>query len=393
MRRRDRVGRLPDSLRRARFSVAATFAIHGFVSGSWATRIPAIKDNLALGEGELGIALTGLAAGLFLGTRLTGRPVGRDGTRLPIRVVLPLLCLSLFGPAIATDLVTLTIAFAFVGLWSGFLDVVMNLNAVVVERDYRRPIMSSLHGMWSGGLLAGSSLGTAAAAVRAGVPLHFGVAAAVLALAALTLTRGLLATAVQPPGRSGERAGRAVELVAVLLLGGIAFSSFAAEGSAADWSAVYVHETVGAGQGIAGLAFTAFSLGMVASRFAGDAASARLGPVRTVRTGGLVAAAGLVLALAVPSPATSVVGFLLFGVGLAPIVPIAFSAAGAVGQNGAALSWAVTIAYLGAVSGPAVIGFVADAVSLRTALAFPVLLALTAAALAFAVSRAPGGRE
>lgn len=393
---RDRVGRpaLPDSLRRARVSVAATFAIHGFISGSWATRIPAIKDDLALGEGELGIALTGLAAGLFLGTRLTGRPVGRAGTRLPIRTVLPLQCVSLIGPALATDLVTLTLAFAFVGLWSGFLDVVMNLNAVVVERDYRRPIMSGLHGMWSGGLLAGSSVGATAAALRVGVPLHFGAVALTLAVAALVLTRGLLATAVEAPrGPGGRRPRNAVRIGAVLLLGAIAFSSFAAEGSAADWSAVYVHETVGTGQGVAGLAFAAFSLGMIASRFAADAVSARFGPVFAVRTGGLVAAGGLTLALAVPSQASAIVGFLLFGVGLAPIVPITFSAAGADGRDSAGLSWVVTIAYVGAVTGPAVIGFAADAVSLRAALTFPVLLALAAAALASAVASAPGGRR
>jgi MFS family permease len=189
--------------------------------------------------------------------------------------------------------------------------------------------------------------------------------------------------------------GKGARLVPVLLLGLIAFSSFAAEGSAADWSAVYVHETVGTGTGVAGLAFAAFSLGMVVARFVADAVAARFGPTAVVRGGGLVAAAGLGLALVAPHPATSVAGYLLFGVGLAPIVPITFSAAGALdrSRSGVALGWVVTIAYVGAVAGPAVIGFTADALSLRSALVFAVLLALTAAVFASTVATAPGGEE
>lgn len=383
-------------LRRARFSVGATFFIHGFVSGSWATRIPAIKAELGLDDGELGIALTGLAAGLFVGTRIAAWPVGRAGTRVTIRITLPLLCASLLSPALASDLVTLTAAFALVGLGSGFLDVVMNTNAVAVERGYRRPIMSSLHGYWSGGLLAGSAVGAGAAASGLGLGLHFGLAAAALVPSAIFATRGLLAAgdhhATAPIAGELHLAGGG-RLMSVLVLGLIAFSSFAAEGSAADWSAVYMDETVGTGPGVAALAFAAFSLGMIVARFGGDTIAARFGPTTTVRGGALLAAGGLALALVGTHPAPAVVGYLLFGVGLAPIVPITFSAAGALDRSGsgAALGWVVTIAYAGSVVGPAVIGFTADTLSLRVALVFPVVLALLAAAFASAVASAPGG--
>jgi hypothetical protein len=170
----------------------------------------------------------------------------------------------------------------------------MNANAVAVERGYGRPIMSGLHGVWSVGLLAGSAVGTGAAALGAGVVLHFTVVAAVLAVATVAATGGLLAaTPEEVPGLPRPRVWSAP----VLLLGLIAFSSFAGEGSAADWSAVYMRETVGTGTGAAGIAFVAFSLGMIASRFAGDALSASVGRTRVARGGGLVAAAGLALAL------------------------------------------------------------------------------------------------
>src|SRR5712691_6091944 len=115
---------MPQTLRSARISISSTFLIHAFVSGSWAPRIPAIKANLHLDAGELGIALMGLAVGLIVGTRIAGHTVDRWGTRLPLRVGLPILCAALVGPAVAHDLAALTAAFAFLGLAAGFLDVV-----------------------------------------------------------------------------------------------------------------------------------------------------------------------------------------------------------------------------------------------------------------------------
>lgn len=387
-----------ETLRNARVSIASTFVIHAFVSGSWAPRIPAIKAHLHLDGGELGIALTGLAVGLLVGTRIAGRLVDRLGTRVPIRVGLPVLCAALVGPALAPDLAALTGAFIFLGAASGFLDVVMNANAVAVERGYRRPIMSGLHGVWSVGLLAGSAIGTGAAALGAGVALHFAVVSAALAILTVAATRGLLATepdAWAQPAASGASPGKSVWAAPVLLLGLIAFSSFAGEGSAADWSAVYMHETVGTGTGFAGTAFVAFSAGMIASRFASDFLSARFGPTFVVRSGGLLGAGGLAVALGAPEPAPAVAGYLLLGVGLAPIVPITFSAAGNLDRTraGAMLGSVVTIGYVGSVIGPVIIGFTADALSLRVALIFPALLALTAAALAFSVATAPGGER
>jgi MFS family permease len=387
---------MPPTLRSARLSVAATFAVHAIVSGTWAPRIPTIKSNLELDAGELGIALTGVAIGLLAGTRIVGRAVDRFGTRLPIRLGLPVLCVALVGPALAPNLVALTGAFVFLGLASGFLDVAMNANAVAVERGYRRPIMSGLHGLWSVGLLAGSAVGTGAAALGAGVVLHFSLAAAGLVVLAVVATRGLLSTA--PPPVARQAAGPVLPTwgawsTPALLLGLIAFSSFVGEGAAADWSAVYMHERIGTGTGAAGIAFVAFSAGMIASRFVGDPLSARIGPAAVARGGALVAAAGLTVALGVPHPATVTAGYLLFGLGVGPIVPITFSAAGNVDhtRSGTILGSVVTIGYVGSVVGPIVIGFTADSVGLRAALVFPILLAVLAAALSSSVASAAGG--
>ena len=383
---------MPHQLRPARIAVVSTFAIHGFVSGSWAPRIPALKGDLGLDNGDLGIAFAGLAVGLFLGTRVAGRPIDRLGTRLPLRAGLPLMCAALVGPAVATDLLTLTLAFAWLGLVSGFLDVAMNANAVAVERGYRRPILSGVHAFWSIGLLAGSAVGAGAAALGAGVTTHFGLAALVLASLAVLTTRKLLSRDVDDAPDHAEGDLPRTISIPVLLLGLVAFSAFAGEGSAADWSAVYMDETVGVGEGVAGAAFVAFSIGMILSRLVGDAVSRRFGPVQTVRFGGALATIGLALALAAPQPAPAIGGYLLFGAGLGPVVPIAFSAAGNLDRrrSGALLGMVVTIAYVGSVLGPVVIGFAAEAASLRVALLLPAALAVLVAALASSVGSAAG---
>jgi MFS family permease len=388
---------MPNILRTARRSVAATFAVHAFVSGSWAPRIPAIKSDLGLENSELGIALSGFAAGLLLGTRVAGRLIDGIGTRPAIRIGLPTMCATLVGPALATELVGLTAAFVCLGVASGFLDVTMNANAVAVERGYHRPILSGLHAVWSGGLLAGAAVAAAAATVGTGVLLHFALVAAVLTPFATVATRGLLRVADEHASiaHTDPTRPRRAAWLPVLLLGLIAFSAFAGEGSAADWSAVYMADTVGTGAGLASAAFVAFSLGMIASRLLSDVLSERFGPTLLVRGGGALAAGGMALSLAAPHPLPVLAGYLLVGVGLGPVVPITFSAAGNLDrrQAGSQLGLVVTIGYVGSIVAPIVVGWTADAVDLRIALIFPLALALVAAGLSSSVATAAGRSE
>ena len=255
----------------------------------------------------------------------------------------------------------------------------MNEQAVQVERAARRPIMSSLHGFWSVGILASSGLASGLAAAGVGVRTNLVVAACVLAVASLVAPLGLLHGVRTGPAREARRGRLAWTVVA---LGVIGFCSFLGEGAAADWSGVYLQEDAGSSAGLAAFAFTAFAAGMVLSRFCGDRLSARFGPVAVVRAGGLVAGLGLVVGLAIVEAPAVLIAFALLGLGLAPIVPVVFSAAGNVGRGAQALGWVVTMSYVGAVLGPAAIGGVAHGAGLRWALVIPAALALLAAALA-----------
>jgi len=375
----------------ARASVAAVFLVHAAVSGSLAPRIPAIKADLGLSDGALGGAFTGFAAGLFAGTRIAAWLIERFGSRRTVRAGLPLLALSLVGPGLAGDLAGLTASFVALGLFAGLVDVAMNQQAVVVERRYGRPIMSGLHGFWSIGVLAASAVGSGVAAAGIGVRADLAVASGLLLGASIMAPQWLLPGGDGAPART-RVPRRAALPVAVLALGAIGFCSFLGEGAAADWSGVYLREETGAGAALAAFAFTAFAIGMVVSRFSADRLSARAGPVAVVRAGGLLAALGLTLGLAVADRPTVLVGFTLLGLGLAPIVPIAFSAAGNLRSGARALGWVVTMSYVGSVLGPAAIGFVAHTVGLRAGLVIPAVLALAAAVLApFARTAAGAG--
>lgn len=377
-----------------RAAVSAAFLIHATVSGTWAPRLPAIKESLGLSDGELGTALVGLAIGLVVGTRLAGAPVDRFGSRPVMRVGFPLLAATLVLPGLADSLVTLLLSLFVLGLASGALDVAMNAQGIEVERHLGRPILSGLHGLWSVGLGIGAGLAALAAAIGVDPLEQFAVVAAVLVAASFAFLGGLLPAATPEPGESEEQHVPVRWTLVLVLLGVIAFCSFVGEGAAADWSAVYMTQELGTSQALGALAFAAFAVTMATARFVVDPLRSRLGNVVLVRGGSLIAAAGLGGALLVHEPAAGIAGFALLGLGLAPVVPIAFSAAGELDPRatGRLVGRVATTGYVGSVAGPIMIGWLAEATSLRLSLGLVVLLALVIAASARSGLASPSPR-
>ena len=388
------------ALRRAHAGTALVFFVHGASIATWVPRIPAIKERLGLTEGSLGIALLGIAAGALVTMQLVGPLLARYGSRPVTRVAAFANASLLLAPALAWNLPSLLVGLGLFGVSIGLLDPAMNAHGVVVEQRRGRPIMAGLHSMWSIGGLVGSA--AAGLAARAGWDplLHFTVAAVVLGTVAAVATRELLPAevdAVPVPAEGGDQAlgaGGAASRWgrAVLLLGLIGFCSFLAEGTAADWSALYLRE-LGASPGAAAAGFAAFSLCMAAGRLVGDRLTSRFGPVRLVRDGSLVAAGGLGMGVVAGNELVAVAGFGLLGAGLAAVVPIAFSAAGNLGgPGGVGIARVASLAYLGTLAGPPAVGFTAEATSLRFALLIPVALCVLIATCAAGVIPAGGSR-
>ncbi|WP_214103308.1 MFS transporter [Acrocarpospora catenulata] len=350
------------------------FAVHGSVTGSFATRLPWIAERLGTDPGGLGLALLFAAVGSLSAMQFSGV----ISHRFPSRVVTPLLmvcwCLALILPALAPSVVLLGAAMVVYGATGGLADVAMNEQGVMVEQRLGKSIMSGLHGMWSIGVLLGSTVGILAAHADLDARVHFGIIALVLAVIAVAAGPRLLE---MPDREVDEGPHFALPSKAVLLIAMIAFCAVFGELSGLDWAAIYLTNVTGANAGVAAAAVTGFSLTMALARLAGDRVVDRFGPVVTVRVAGVLAVAGALTVAVSRAPVPAIAGFALIGLGVAVIVPLAFTAAGNAGPRPAQqIAGVATIAYGAGLATPAAIGLIADVTSLP--ISFLVVASLTA---------------
>ncbi|MEV4340275.1 MFS transporter [Streptomyces sp. NPDC049590] len=375
------MSRTGDEVRRARYAVAAVFAVHGSVTGSFATRVPWIREHAGLSAGQLGFALAFTAFGAACAMPLAGRITHRFGSRAALRGLLALWTLALVLPSLAPNLVTLCLALFAYGASSGMSDVTMNALGVEVERLLGRSVMSGLHGMWSAGALTGSAAGTLAAHLGADARLHFALASAVLTVLGATVCGWVLD--VQPAEDEEPPPRFALPPRSALLIGAVGFCAVFAEGATLDWSAVFLRDRLDSSAGLAASATTGSMLTMAVARIAGDAVVNRFGAVRTVRAGGVLAVLGGLLIVLAHHPAQAMAGFALMGLGIAVVVPLCFAAAGHAGPNPSqAIAGVATITYTSGLIAPSLIGGVAQATSLMVS--FCVVTALGCGLAAFA---------
>jgi predicted MFS family arabinose efflux permease len=366
----------PRAVRRARIATSAVFAVTGFVFATWAARIPAVQDRLGLSEGALGVAFLALNAGAVVGLPGGGALVSRLGSARSLRAGFALYPPALVNAALAPGLGTLVAALLVMAAANSVIDVAMNTQGAELERRYGRPVMSGLHAGHSLGVLGGGIAGAAAAAAGLATSVHFAAAAAIAMAAGQAATHALL----DEPRAGGPRL--ALPRGRLLTLGLVAFCAFLTEGAANDWSAVHLRRAHGAGPGTAALAFVAFTLALSLGRLAGDRIAGR-GRVRAVRGGAAVAVAGVAVALAAPDAAIALAGWSLLGAGVAVMAPTVLGAAATTGASApAAIAAVTTVGYLGAFSGPPVIGGLAELVGLTGALTLVGVAALGAGVLA-----------
>ncbi|MFF4630491.1 MFS transporter [Streptomyces griseorubiginosus] len=361
-------------VRRARYAVAAVFAVHGAVTGSFATRVPWIQEHSSVSAGQLGLALAFPALGASLAMPLAGRVSHRFGARNALRGLISLWTLALVLPSLSPNLLTLCLALFVYGATAGMADVAMNALGVEVENRLGRSIMSGLHGLWSVGALVGSAAGTLAAHLGSDARLHHALASATLTLLGLAACRWVLD--LQAPEDEEPPPRFALPPKSALLIGAIGFCAVFAEGASLDWSAVYLRDRLETSAGLAAACTTGFTLTMAVARIAGDRLVDRFGAVRTVRTSGVLAVLGGLLIVLARQPAVAMGGFALMGLGIAVVVPLCFAAAGRSGSNPSlAIAGVATITYTSGLVAPSAIGTLAQATSLMVSFALVTFLA------------------
>ncbi|MCX5380538.1 MFS transporter [Streptomyces sp. NBC_00091] len=370
----------------------AVFFLNGIVLASWAPRIPQVKERLGLSDGQLGLALLGVALGSVPAMPAAGALVNRFGSRTVARAAVLVYAPAIALPGLAGSLTGLMAGLVVLGASVGALDVAMNAHAVDLERSSGRTRLSSFHGLFSAGALAGALLGTLAATGGVSPRTQFTVSAAVGVVAAGLAAAALHPAAARPaapaapqPGARAAAGGRGGRGAARLLpLSALGLCVLLIEGVMTDWGSVYLAGSLHAGPGLAGAGYAVFALAMMAGRLGGDRTAGRFGPVRVVRFGALLSAAGAVVALASGHPVVSAVAFGAVGLGIAASFPLVVSGASRVpaASPGTAVATVSTTGYFAFLAGPPLIGFLATHSSLRTALLLVPALALAAAALA-----------
>ncbi|WP_442792890.1 MFS transporter [Rhizobium sp. SL86] len=344
---------------RERAAVALMFLMNGFLIGAWAPKIPEFAARLSLSESALGLMILVFGIGSIVMMPIGGIQIARFGstwvTRITALLVLPtLLLLSLVG-----NVWTGAIAIFLFGGLIGAMDVAMNANAVVTEKQMRRSIMSSCHAFWSlGGLLGSASGGVLIAWL--GVVGH-GLLVSVLAAVMVAIAWPML-VADKPHPEEAKQKVRLPMTPLPWLIGLVALFSMIPEGAVLDWGALYFRNELGASVELSGLAFGAFSLTMATMRFAGDLVRDRFGAVNTLRFCTVMSIIGLATAGMANGPVMAMIGFAIAGIGISNMVPIAFSAAGNLPgmAQGLGLSVVTTMGYSGILVAPSAIGFIAE---------------------------------
>lgn len=368
----------------ARVATASLFFAMGAAFATWASRIPDIQEKLNLSAAQLGGVLIGMPVGSLSSLLVSGALVTRFGSRNLTVLIAVLHVLVLPFIALASTTWQLTLALVFFGNCENLLNIALNTQGVGVETRWGKPILTSFHALWSLGAMTGAAVGGVLAGMGVPPARHFLLVGLAVAAAGVLAYRFMLPTDEQPGGKKGENQPLfALPDRPLLLLGLICFACMLTEGAMADWSAIYYKQTL-TGAGIATTGYTAFTFTMALGRFGGDWLTTRLG-IRTMLTwSGLLIAAGTGLALSLPTPTVVVAGFMGVGLGVATVVPLAYSAAGrsTTMSAGLALSAVSTVGYTGFLLGPPLIGFLAEASSLRWALLLLVVLGFLIAGLA-----------
>jgi fucose permease len=365
-----------------RWATTGVFVVNGAAIGIWVAHIPWVQERFDLSKSAMGLVLVGMALAVILAFPVAGQAIVRHGSERIVWVGGIACALAVNLPVLAPHPLLVALGLAVLGGSSATQDVSMNSHGVKVEKDMRRPIMSSLHAGWAFGGMAGAGFAAACAALgvdaRVTVAIGSALLVALLVACARRIGHGSAAEGDDAPRFTLPSGG--VVLLAVLCL-----LVMVTEGAMADWGGLYLRQDLGASAAVAALAYSFFTGGMTAGRLVGDWINHRIGAVALLRWGALLTGVPLGAMLLIGHPAAALVGLFLVGLGVSNGVPLMFSAAGRQPDTppGPGIAAVSSMGSLGFLAGPPVIGVLADAVSLPWALATLIL----GAAVVFALAR------
>ena len=393
-----------NALRRWQRAIMAAFGLGGVTVTAWGPRLPALKVELGIGTGAIGLLLGGATVGAIVGLVVSAPVLHRLGSRRALTGARLIVAagMTVLGAAVTLGTVPLVaVAFFAIGCASGLLDVLINVEGSAIEQLAGRTLMPRLHGAWSVGAAVGAGIGAACAALGITPQVQFFGEAVLIAVVALVSAPAI------PAGRRGpveeakpDRMAKVRQWLRgwldwrLLLIGVVMLGVELGEGSANNWLTLAVRNGDGQTAAVAALFFTVFAITEATARIFGGPVVDRLGRVRTIRFTTALGVVGVTLFILGHSPWVVLAGVLLWAVGVSMGFPLGMSAAAESGTNPAArVSVVASIGYLANLAGPPAIGFLAQAVGLDRALWLIAALFVIAFAVSGSLRTAPALRE
>ncbi len=355
-----------------RTAVSILFFVNGFGFANLPTRMPELQQFYGVSNTQLGLVLLCSSVGALAAMLLSSRLMTRFGSRRVATVT----ALSFAAvPPFLTFIPYLSLLLPlFFGLGAaiGALEVAMNAQAIEIERRFERPLMSSFHAVFSIGGGIGAAVGTAMTWGNISIFIHFlmvgvvSVGLLVWAAFHLLVQKNSAETAAEKEDIKTTKSLKAQRL-AILPIALLAFGSMATEGTLTNWTAIFCSLELHATASQSAFAFAAFAMAMTIGRLGGDAMTKRLGWHKLLIISLLVAVIGLITVFLATNLTLALLGLAAVGLGLSPIVPLTYSAAG----NTEGVSSRVGIpmisifGYASFFIMPPVVGFLSDAFGLR----------------------------
>lgn len=344
------------------FAPAWVFASLNIWFGTWAIYIPTIKDKLGIDKADLGIAIFCLSLGVFTIFPIASKIIDKLGVGKATWAGVVLSSIAALFPLLVPNYYLLMISLFFLGTSNGLLDISMNTLVTEIEKEDKQNFMSAAHGFFSlGGVIVG--LGSFLIPIIGNPALHMGITVAFVFIINLLIYKNYKHIVAAPV----KKEPFSLKLFKPLfLLGIIGFVAMGSEGAIIDWSGLYLKEITLAPEALIGSGFLAFSAAMTLGRFLGDGISAKIGSVKIVGLGSLIAVFGYLLVLS-GHTIWAITGFALNGLGFSVIVPELFRIGGNVkGVDSAqGVSFIAGTGYSGFLLGPVILGFLAESASLK----------------------------
>ncbi len=366
---------------RQSLATGSGFFILGFLFGNWATLIPYVKDLYALDDALLGLMLLCLPLGAMIFNPIAAMAVRRFGFQRMTVVGMILVSIVYALPVCVGNFYALPVSLLLVGIGMTILNISVNTTATAIEQKENISIMATCHGMFSVGLMVGALMRSMTLLAGLSEFWHMIGMCAIAMILAYVSSKTLLS--IENVSNSGDvkksaPKGSFIPRGALLTIIGISICTNVTEGSMTDWASLYMKEVVRTSPYFVGWGLFGYSAFMALGRFFGDGIIPRLGRNRVLAYGGALSGLGLTMIILFPVTVVAILGFACIGLGVSCGAPILYASASRYPglPDAGGLAMMNTYAMGGFLMGPAIIGFISDQTSLKTAFGFVAVLTL-----------------